>query len=289
MCGEVERLDGGVRRREGVTMTMDCAEKQAGRHVEHVTLWNRADGYKLSGNSAPHRRNLSTYLEEHPMAERYAGQDRDDTRAENWRMDTLCGDLLRLSNGRVFLRNKHTHRKLGGNSCPLYGNLPQFFSGHGDRYERVPWPSQRRYDAECDCGVRDGMSDRRCCTCEERRDAQYFATAASQHRYGCGRHDNLFEVPLTPSCETPDCAYSSSDETFLTSVLCTPAAPTAAPTAACTPMQCTKKSRQQSAQAVRTRRATSRRSHMHMHRHSHDGCVATNISDQCHKRHTSNQ
>jgi len=42
---------------------------------EHVTLWNKAQHKKLSGNAAPLRRNVAAYLAKHPEYEIYDKQD----------------------------------------------------------------------------------------------------------------------------------------------------------------------------------------------------------------------
>jgi len=49
----------------------DMAEKR-------VTIWNWREQRKLSGNSAPFKKNLQEYLRKHPDWEEYIGQDKDE-------------------------------------------------------------------------------------------------------------------------------------------------------------------------------------------------------------------
>merc|ERR1719198_1895712 len=45
---------------------------------KRVTIWNWREKRKLSGNSAPFRKNLHEYLRKHPDWEEYWGQDLDE-------------------------------------------------------------------------------------------------------------------------------------------------------------------------------------------------------------------
>lgn len=44
---------------------------------KRVTIWNWRDQRKLSGNSAPFKKNLKQYIRKHPDWEEYVGQDKD--------------------------------------------------------------------------------------------------------------------------------------------------------------------------------------------------------------------
>merc|ERR1711957_240413 len=46
---------------------------------KRVTIWNWKEKRKLSGNSAPFKRNLQKYLKKHPDWHEYIGQDKDTT------------------------------------------------------------------------------------------------------------------------------------------------------------------------------------------------------------------
>merc|ERR1712164_9735 len=68
----------------------DMAEKR-------VTIWNWREQRKLSGNSAPFKKNLQEYLRKHPDWEEYIGQDKDENGKKNFapkkrRKDTKPGD-----------------------------------------------------------------------------------------------------------------------------------------------------------------------------------------------------
>jgi len=58
-----QRPEGGPARRES-----DACQR--------VTIWNHVEGRKLSGNSAPFRRNLEEYFRTHPGWEEYVGQEK---------------------------------------------------------------------------------------------------------------------------------------------------------------------------------------------------------------------
>merc|ERR1719460_899585 len=45
---------------------------------KRVTIWNWREQRKLSGNSAPFKKNLKEYIRKHPDWEEYVGQDKDD-------------------------------------------------------------------------------------------------------------------------------------------------------------------------------------------------------------------
>lgn len=112
-----------------VLRSLEPSEIEPQQKVEaRVPLWNTKRGYKTTGTAAPFQKNLTLYLQNHPDLEIYWGQDRDDSRPENWRMETQTGFLTRLVNGRVPLRNSETGKSLGGNSCPLFHNIESFIA-----------------------------------------------------------------------------------------------------------------------------------------------------------------
>merc|ERR1711907_579931 len=54
-------------------------DDDSGANAEkRVTIWNWREKRKLSGNSAPFKKNLQEYLRKHPDWEEYVGQDKDE-------------------------------------------------------------------------------------------------------------------------------------------------------------------------------------------------------------------
>jgi len=55
------------------------SEAEIAESEKRVTIWNWKEKRKLSGNSAPFKRNLQKYLKKHPDWHEYIGQDKDTT------------------------------------------------------------------------------------------------------------------------------------------------------------------------------------------------------------------
>jgi len=53
------------------------ADQYYGDPEQRVTIWNRIEQRKLSGNSAPFRKNIVQYIRKHPEWELYMGQDKE--------------------------------------------------------------------------------------------------------------------------------------------------------------------------------------------------------------------
>lgn len=71
-------------RRRSVTNNPYCPPPKQHHDIEEdddaekrVTIWNWREKRKLSGNSAPFKKNLQDYLRKHPDWEAYCGQDKD--------------------------------------------------------------------------------------------------------------------------------------------------------------------------------------------------------------------
>jgi len=60
--------------------------------LDRVTIWNWREGRKLSGNSAPFRRNLANYFKKHPDWEEYVGQDKAPDGKKRKRPDSPSGE-----------------------------------------------------------------------------------------------------------------------------------------------------------------------------------------------------
>ena len=55
------------------------SEAEIAESEKRVTIWNWKEKRKLSGNSAPFKRNLQKYLKKHPDWQEYIGQDKETT------------------------------------------------------------------------------------------------------------------------------------------------------------------------------------------------------------------
>ena len=115
---------------------------------ERVTICHKLDRRKLSGNSAPFRRNLVEYLAAHPDWEVYQAQPSERPRRSPqsrwinpderpWAKPHLQGPPHDVD--RVTVWHKEEHRKLSGNSAPLRRNLKEYLKANPEW--EVPTPS----------------------------------------------------------------------------------------------------------------------------------------------------
>lgn len=193
------------------------------RGEKHVTLWNKERGYKISGNSAPQQKNIDKYLTENKNLEKYNGQDKDDSRIENWRLDTDSGEMIRLINGRVSLRNKETQKILGGNSCPLFQNVNSFLekNPHYERIYPVITNEEDHIELNAPLGsVELTQSSSNCKAKFERVDVGVVQSEAmaGQSKPSSGCHDNIFEVPMAQDGSSQFYLIDSFDEQYFRSL-----------------------------------------------------------------------
>jgi len=97
----------------------DDDDEAAGKRV---TIWNWREQRKLSGNSAPFKKNLQDYLRKHPDWEEYAGQDKDENGKKNFapkKRKTVEGKDIPDS-GTEMVKG----RKIKGNESPLQPVMP---------------------------------------------------------------------------------------------------------------------------------------------------------------------
>lgn len=155
----------------------------------HIAVWNKVHGFKISGNSAPLRKNLTKYLESHPEMEIHNGQELDHSRAENWRMETETGLRVRLVNGRLGFRERESKKLVRGNCCPLFKNTKAFLEKFEDKFER--------HDK-----LEDDLKET-LMQLERELEQNTELSEAAKVVYGPNRHDNILELPVTQQDEFP--------------------------------------------------------------------------------------
>ena len=102
-------------------------ESEETRKNARVTLWHKIEKRKISGTSAPLRKNIERYLREHPHCETYVDQQ-----------SQLDSKEKRIANARVTVWNKNICRRQGfGQSGPLRKNLKRYLLQHPHLEEYV--------------------------------------------------------------------------------------------------------------------------------------------------------
>merc|ERR1711977_705639 len=90
---------------------------------KRVTMWNREEMRKISGNAAPMEKNVAAYLRNHPNLEVYTGQDQRLSKSE-------VAARQSASNARVAVWNKKEGRVYSGNAAPLEKNVEEYLKKH---------------------------------------------------------------------------------------------------------------------------------------------------------------
>jgi hypothetical protein len=88
---------------------------------DRITIWHKTESRKLSGNSAPFRKNVDNYLYLHPEWEVYTGQDQ---RAKKRR---AVGEAGR---DRIMLWHRTEMRKIDVDHAPLRASLEHYLKDH---------------------------------------------------------------------------------------------------------------------------------------------------------------
>merc|ERR1711998_504992 len=90
-----------------------------------ITLWNRVELRKISGDAAPKARNVQRYIKAHPNCEVYDGQDRRLTPEEE--QARAATQMVRVP---IF--NRRENVIYSGNAAPLEKNLDEYLRTHPD-------------------------------------------------------------------------------------------------------------------------------------------------------------
>jgi len=112
------------------TLTVDegttCSTKSDPSEAR-ITLWNKKEMRKVSGNAAPKQRNCLEYIRQHPEVEIFDGQDLRLTEQEKEARAEIAS-----RSSRVPVRNKKDGRIYSGNAAPLEKNLAHYLKSHPD-------------------------------------------------------------------------------------------------------------------------------------------------------------
>jgi len=89
---------------------------------KRITMWNKRENRKISGNAAPMEKNIAEYLRKHPECEVYDGQ-------RNF-VDPAVRAAQLAAEPRVTIWNKNERRKVSGNAAPLEKNINEYLKKH---------------------------------------------------------------------------------------------------------------------------------------------------------------
>eukprot|EP00299_Pterocystis_sp_00344_P002699 c13041_g1_i1.p1 GENE.c13041_g1_i1~~c13041_g1_i1.p1 ORF type:complete len:326 (-),score=51.79 c13041_g1_i1:190-1167(-) len=122
---------------------------------KRITIWNRTERRKISGNAAPMGKNLIAYLNKHPHCEVYEAQDKaqsmgffptfsgSESESSNGFSLLGCGEpnslavssssvcsVPEITEKRVTIWHKEERRKISGNAAPMEKNLLSYLNTH---------------------------------------------------------------------------------------------------------------------------------------------------------------
>jgi hypothetical protein len=91
---------------------------------KRITMWNKRENRKISGNAAPMEKNIDEYLRKHPECEVYNGQ--------RSQLDPAIRAAQLAAEPRITIWNKSERRKVSGNAAPLEKNISEYLRKHPD-------------------------------------------------------------------------------------------------------------------------------------------------------------
>jgi len=91
---------------------------------KRITMWNKRENRKISGNAAPMEKNIDEYLRKHPECEVYNGQ--------RSQLDPAIRAAQLAAEPRITIWNKTERRKVSGNAAPLEKNIEEYLRKHPD-------------------------------------------------------------------------------------------------------------------------------------------------------------